>query len=111
MPKDQLNKVLELLDDIEDEATNMIKKDFYFIHVIYQLLQQLELIDDDVASNLEIEDDASYMVFLQKSKKTTNLLTKVELKYTREAMQWPNDWLPEEEVKQLDLTQPLQFGK
>ena len=43
----------------------MNKKDYYFKHVIHQLLQQLKLIDDDVASNLRIVDDATYMIFLE----------------------------------------------
>ena len=71
-------------------------KEYYFKYVVPKLLH----IDDDVTSNLKILDDSPYMIFLEQLEKTTEMLIVLELKYTQKTIQWPHDWLSEEDVKE-----------
>ena len=69
--------MLDLLKEIEYEATKMNKKDFFFGRIIYTSLQKLiddiAYIDDDVEFNLRITDEATYLIYLDKLHKTANM--------------------------------------
>ena len=107
---DKLYKVFELLEEIEDEAKKMNSKYYYIKHVVCQLFQRLELIDDSVATNLRITDNATYKIYLGELNNAADVIVQLELEYIQKAILWPNDWLTEKEVNQLDLTQ-LRFSK
>ena len=82
----------------------MNSNDYHFDHVVHRLLQQLEQIDEDVALNLRIKDDATYMIFLEELNKTSKALISYELEYSKKAILWSNDWISGIEVSELYFT-------
>ena len=82
-PEDEHYKLLELLNEIDSEATAMNKKDVFLNNVALMLLMRLEILEEDFAANQRIVTEATYMIFVQEVNKTVNLSVQKEIKYLR----------------------------
>ena len=61
----------------------MNKKDYYFNHVVSQLLQRIDHLVEEVVSILKIPDNSLYMIFLDELGTTRNIIIDLDLECTK----------------------------